>query len=158
MAPSGEDIDYDEEPDFSDDEDFVDDISDADLMPDLMCQKPKESDGVDSVIVVDGVPAVGADRLEKLKGVVRKIFSKFGKVINEHYPLDAEEKTKGYIFLEFTNHANAVEVNLVSSYYYVHVCVYMCTRSNSVLLVRHPFYLLGSLFLFIFSPGGESDS
>ena len=65
-----------EEPDFSDDEDFVDEISDGDLMPDLMCQRPKESDGVDSVIVVDGVPAVGADRLEKLKGVVRKIFTK----------------------------------------------------------------------------------
>ena len=76
MSHSEEDMDYEEEPDFSDDEDFVDEISDADLMSDLMCQRPKESDGVDSVIVVDGVPAVGADRLEKLKGVVRKIFSK----------------------------------------------------------------------------------
>ena len=32
-------------------------------MPEIMRQKPKESDGVDSVIVVDGVPCVGADRL-----------------------------------------------------------------------------------------------
>ena len=32
-------------------------------MPEIMRQKPRESDGVDAVIVVDGVPVVGADRL-----------------------------------------------------------------------------------------------
>jgi hypothetical protein len=31
-------------------------------MPDIMKLKPKESDGVDSVIIVDGVPVVGTDR------------------------------------------------------------------------------------------------
>jgi hypothetical protein len=31
-------------------------------MPDIMKMKPKESDGVDSVIIVDGVPVVGTDR------------------------------------------------------------------------------------------------
>ncbi len=31
-------------------------------MPDIMKMKPKESDGVDSVIIVDGVPVVGSDR------------------------------------------------------------------------------------------------
>ena len=67
---------YDEEPDFSDPEDFVDDVDDATLMPDLLRQRPKESDGVDNVILVDGIPAVGAERLEKLKSVLRKIFSK----------------------------------------------------------------------------------
>ena len=43
---SDEDDDYDmgSEPDFSDDEDFVDDISDAELMPDLLKQKPKGID------------------------------------------------------------------------------------------------------------------
>ena len=34
-------------------------------------------------------------RLEKLKNVIRKAFSKFGKLTNEHYPLDEEGKTKG---------------------------------------------------------------
>merc|ERR1719318_1575928 len=29
--------------------------------------------------------------------------------MNEHYPVDDEGKTKGYIFLEFNNHANALE-------------------------------------------------
>ena len=101
--------DDDEMPDFSDDEDFVDDISDADLMPDLMQQRPKESDGVDSVIVVDGIPVVGSERVEKLKSVIRKVFSKLGNVVNEHYPLDDDNKTKGYVFLEYPNHGCAVE-------------------------------------------------
>jgi len=70
---------------------------------------PKESDGVDSVIVVDGVPKVGAERVEKLKNVIRKIYGKFGKLINEHYPAEEDGSTKGYIFLEFNSHSNAVE-------------------------------------------------
>ena len=37
------DIDYGEEPDFSDPDDFVDDISDEQLMPEIMRQKPKVS-------------------------------------------------------------------------------------------------------------------
>lgn len=104
-----EPMDYGEEPDFSDPEDFVEDVTDEELMPDIMKMKPKESDGVDSVIIVDGVPVVGTDRLEKLKNVIRKTYSKFGKLVNEHYPLDSEGKTKGYIFLEFSNHQNAAE-------------------------------------------------
>ena len=66
----------DEEPDFSDPEGFVDDIDDEGLMPELLRQKPKESDGMDSVIVIDGIPAVASERLDKLKGVVRKIYSR----------------------------------------------------------------------------------
>jgi translation initiation factor 3 subunit B len=112
-----EEENFDEMPDFSDDEEFEDDIDDDDLMPDLMQVMPKESDGVDSVVVVDGVPVVGAERVEKLKSVIRKIFAKFGSVVNEHYPLDEENKSKGYIFLEYSNHANAVEaVKMLSNY------------------------------------------
>ena len=66
----------DEEPDFSDPEGYVDDVDDETLMPDLLRQKPKESDGMDSVIVVDGIPSVSAERLDKLKNVVRKIYGK----------------------------------------------------------------------------------
>jgi len=102
-----DDGDFGEEPNFEDPDDFVDDITDEELMPEIMRQKPKESDGVDSVIVVDGVPCVGADRVEKLKNVIRKTFGKFGKLVNEHYPLDDEGKTKGYIFLEFATPENA---------------------------------------------------
>jgi translation initiation factor 3 subunit B len=95
--------------DFSDSEDFVDDIEDAELLADLIKQRPKESDGVDSVIIVDGIPIVGAERLEKLKGVIRKIFQKFGKIVTEHYPIVESGETKGYIFLEFSKHEDAVE-------------------------------------------------
>ncbi|XP_023327407.1 eukaryotic translation initiation factor 3 subunit B [Eurytemora carolleeae] len=100
-------MDYGEEPDFNDPEGFVDDVTDEELMPDVLRQKPRESDGVDSVIVVDGVPVVGADRVDKLKNVIRKTFGKFGKLVNEHYPLDDEGQTKGYIFLEYSSPDNA---------------------------------------------------
>ncbi len=78
------DMDYEEEPDFSDPDDFVDDVDDSVLMPDLLRQRPKESDGVDNVILVDGIPAVGAERLEKLKSVLRKIFSKVNTFLSMH--------------------------------------------------------------------------
>ncbi len=101
--------DYDEEPDFSDPEDYVDEIPDEELMPDLVASKPKEADGVDAVVVIDGIPVVTSERLEKLKSVIKKIFAKFGKIVNEHYPTDEEGKTKGYMFLEFGAHGSALE-------------------------------------------------
>lgn len=66
----------------------------AELLGDVLREKPQEADGIDSVIVVDNVPQVGPDRLEKLKNVIHKIFSKFGKITNEFYP-EADGKTKG---------------------------------------------------------------
>ena len=59
-----DDFDFGEEPDFSDPDGFVDDITDEELMPEIMKNRPKETDGVESVIVVDGVPVVGGDRVE----------------------------------------------------------------------------------------------
>ena len=38
---SDDEMENESDQDFSDDEDYVDDISDADLMPDLLKQKPK---------------------------------------------------------------------------------------------------------------------
>ena len=66
-----------QEPDFNDPEGFVDDVDDEVLMADLIRQKPKESDGMDSVIVVDNIPSgIAAERVDKLKGVIRKIYGK----------------------------------------------------------------------------------
>ena len=77
---------YEDEPDFSDDEDFVDDITDEELIPDILKNRPRESDGVESVVIVDGVPCVGQERLEKLKTVIKKIFSKVsGKIFCVHH-------------------------------------------------------------------------
>lgn len=52
-----------EQPNFSDPEDYVDDITDEELLGDLLSEKPKEIDGVESTIVVDGVPIVGSKTL-----------------------------------------------------------------------------------------------
>lgn len=97
-----------DEPSFSDPEDFVDDVSEEELLGDVLKDRPQEADGIDSVIVVDNVPQVGPDRLEKLKNVIHKIFSKFGKIINDYYP-EEDGKTKGYIFLEYASPAHAVD-------------------------------------------------
>lgn len=63
-------------------------------MEDILKDRPTEADGIDAVVVVDNVPQVGPERVEKLKNVIHKIFSKFGKITNEFYP-DADGKTKG---------------------------------------------------------------
>ena len=82
--------------DFSDPEDYVDDISDEELLADILKTRPKETDGVDNVIIVDGCPAgIGPERCEKLKGVIRKIYQKYGKIVTEHYPVNEKGETKG---------------------------------------------------------------
>ncbi|KAH0546149.1 eukaryotic translation initiation factor 3 subunit B-like [Cotesia glomerata] len=93
----------DEEPNFSDPEDFVDDIADEDLLPDVLAQKPSETDGVESVIVVDGTPQVEPERLEKFNNLTNKVFGKFGTIVNRFYPKNDKEITKGYIFLEYNS-------------------------------------------------------
>ncbi|XP_057666808.1 eukaryotic translation initiation factor 3 subunit B [Diorhabda carinulata] len=98
-----------EEPDFSDPEGYEDDISDEELLGDILKEKPKETDGVESVIVVDGVPQVGPNRIDKLKSVINKIFVKFGPIINEFYPVNSEGHTKGYIFIEYSSPNHAAE-------------------------------------------------
>ncbi|XP_060560213.1 eukaryotic translation initiation factor 3 subunit B-like [Ruditapes philippinarum] len=104
-------IDYDDEdePDFSDPEDFVDDISDEELLGDLLKNKPKDTDSIDNVIIVDNIPVVGQERLPKLQNVVKKIYEKFGKIVNDFYPMGPDEKTKGYLFIEYSNPQSAVD-------------------------------------------------
>ncbi|KAK7004024.1 eukaryotic translation initiation factor 3 subunit B [Biomphalaria glabrata] len=106
-----------EEPNFSDPEDFVDDVTDEELLGDVLRKRPKPSDSVDSVIIVDCIPKVGKERLDKLKNVIKKLFSKFGTVVNAFYPLDDEGNTKGYMFLEFSSPQNAHEaVKMTNGY------------------------------------------
>lgn len=106
-----------EEPNFSDPDDYVDNISNEELLGDLIKQTPKETDGVESVIVVDGVPQVGPDRLEKLQSVINKFFSKFGNIVNTHYPTTEKGHTKGYIFLEYSLPIHAQEAVLATNNY-----------------------------------------
>lgn len=64
-------------------------------MGDLLITKPKETDGFDSVVIVDGIPQVGPDRFEKLRGVIEKLFSKFGTIVSDYYPKNENGTLKG---------------------------------------------------------------
>lgn len=64
-------------------------------MADILAQKPSETDGTDSVIVIDGVPIVEPKRLEKLQNVVEKIFGAYGAITHKYYPQDENGMTKG---------------------------------------------------------------
>ncbi|XP_015172077.1 PREDICTED: eukaryotic translation initiation factor 3 subunit B [Polistes dominula] len=98
----------DEEPNFSDPEGFVDDITDEELLGDIIKQKPSETDGVESVVVIDGVPQVEPERLEKLQSFISKVLGKFGTIVNQYYPKNENGHTKGYIFLEYNSPINAL--------------------------------------------------
>lgn len=74
---------------------FIDLILITELLGDILATKPKETDGFDSVIIVDGIPKVGPDRLEKLKNVINKIFVKYGTIVSDYYPKDESGSTKG---------------------------------------------------------------
>lgn len=84
-------------------------ISLSDLLGDLLKQKPCETDGVECVVVVDNIPKVGPTRQEKLKTVIYKLFSTFGDIVSSFYPLDSEQNTKGYAFLEYKSSEKAEE-------------------------------------------------
>lgn len=68
----------------------------SELLGDILAEKPVEVFGTECIIVVDNVPVIPPDRLEKLKNVIRKVFSKFGKLVMEHYPQDDNGHTKGW--------------------------------------------------------------
>uniref|UniRef100_T1IVX1 Eukaryotic translation initiation factor 3 subunit B n=1 Tax=Strigamia maritima TaxID=126957 RepID=T1IVX1_STRMM len=93
---------------FSDPDDYIDDITEEELIGDLLIQRPKETDSVESIIVVDGIPQVGPERLEKLQNVIRKMYSKFGTIVSDHYPTE-DNMTKGYVFIEYSSPVNALE-------------------------------------------------
>lgn len=65
------------------------------LLGDVLQKRPKVSDGVDTVIIVDGVPQVNPERFDKLKVVITKIFAQFGKILNDYYPKTENGHTKG---------------------------------------------------------------
>ncbi len=65
------------------------------LCPEIVAERPQEHEGLNNVIVVDNLPKVDQVKLEKLKAVISKVYSKFGVCRNEYYPLDEEGKTKG---------------------------------------------------------------
>ena len=67
----------------------------TELLADLLQKRPKDTDSIDNVIIVDNIPVVGEDRLPKLQNVIKRIFEKFGKILTDYYPLGDDKKTKG---------------------------------------------------------------
>jgi len=115
-----------EELDFSDPEGYVDDISDEDLLGDILSQKPKDSDVSQCVVIVDGLPEVGTDKVDKLRNHVKKLFKDCGRecrkdcekdcskpcaggVFSDSFPLANNNKTKGFALLEMKHKAAAEE-------------------------------------------------
>ncbi|CAH0385647.1 unnamed protein product [Bemisia tabaci] len=103
-----------EEPNFSDEEGFVDRISDQDLLGDILAERPKETDGVESIIVVDKGPRVEPEKLNKFKSVINSFFSEPGQIVSAYYPVGEDGKTKGYFFLEYAS--PTIAQNAVSIY------------------------------------------
>lgn len=60
-----------------------------------MAERPQEHESLNNIIAVDNLPKIDQGKLEKLKAVITKIYSKFGVSRSEYYPLDEEGKTKG---------------------------------------------------------------
>ena len=65
------------------------------LLSDLMKEKPVEETGYQNIIIVDNAPKVGPDRMAKLQGILNKIFTRFGKIVSQDYPIDDQGNFKG---------------------------------------------------------------
>lgn len=94
----------------------------AELLGDILKQKPSETDGVESVIVVDGVPQVEPERLEKLQSVISKVLGKFGTIVNQYYPKNENGYTKGCVLMTYIlslylrNYSNVIVLTIYFSF------------------------------------------
>lgn len=69
----------------------------AELLADVLTDKPQLDLSTDAIIVVDNVPKVNPDRLPKLENVLNKVFSKFGTIVSHYHPKDENGTTKGWV-------------------------------------------------------------
>ena len=51
-----------------------------------MAKEPRLEISTEKAIVIDNIPKVGTDKKDKLKNVLTKLITNYGKVINEYYP------------------------------------------------------------------------
>jgi translation initiation factor 3 subunit B len=67
-------------------------------------------DAMDALLVVDNVPVVKKDRYGKLMKVLRKLFKKFGEVVEILMPRDESDvKTLGFMFVEYKSARDAAK-------------------------------------------------
>ena len=63
----------------------------TDLLGDMLGKKPRPIESCSSAIVIGNIPKVGPERMGKLKNVLTKLFSHYGTIICEHYPVDDKD-------------------------------------------------------------------
>ncbi|GMT14482.1 hypothetical protein PFISCL1PPCAC_5779, partial [Pristionchus fissidentatus] len=96
-----------EEPCFDDPAGFLDDIDDEELVGDVLKQQPFIREYENNAILVFGLPAVGPERLGKLKNVLKKIFDNVNSGNNFEVPVDDAGATRGVCFVEWPDRATA---------------------------------------------------
>lgn len=71
---------------------------------------PKLDANLDTVVIVDNVPKVTEDKVEKLKLVIQKVMKTFGEVLDITLPLDSSSKESlGFCFVEFATPQQATD-------------------------------------------------
>jgi translation initiation factor 3 subunit B len=83
------------------------------IVADILRDRPTLVDLAPCCIVVDNLPQVGPDRIEKLKGILLKKFTpELDKADKPaiHMPVDAKGLTKGFAFCEYLQPASAHSV------------------------------------------------
>ena len=89
-----------EEETFVYDSDEVSDV-DASDFPESPIELEKDYLGV---VICDGIPIVGKEKLDKLTAVLKKLFSQVGKTKQIFMPLNpTTQKTHGFAFVEYVN-------------------------------------------------------
>ena len=86
------------------------------LLGDILKNRPSQDLGLKSVIIVDGIPQIAPDRFEKLRTVLLKLFSKFGTIFKDHFPLDENNCTKGFVFKSI--------VTFIINFFKIQLCVF----------------------------------
>ena len=66
--------------------------------------------GLNRIIIVDNLPVVTKEKYDKLVTVVKKIYTRIGQVAENglHMPVDSDESTKGFAFIEFSTPQEAL--------------------------------------------------
>ncbi|CAD6195569.1 unnamed protein product [Caenorhabditis auriculariae] len=91
----------DDDSQFLDPQGYVDSITDEELVPDVLHQKPTLDEFEDCCVVVTGIPAIGAERISKLQAVLTKVIEKIDKRAKLFVPTNPEGGSVGVLFTEW---------------------------------------------------------
>eukprot|EP00039_Didymoeca_costata_P018547 m.333935 g.333935 ORF g.333935 m.333935 type:complete len:656 (+) comp17247_c0_seq1:73-2040(+) len=86
-----------------------------DLTPEDAPSPPSQGE---TIIIIDGIPTVGPEKVEKLQNVIGKVMRPFGTVVQINMPINKENnKGMGFCFVEFSTKEQALEaVSLGNGY------------------------------------------